>query len=285
MCLATDTWEEHLRQLRLFFQIVINANLKLKSEKCLLGASSCLFLGHQLSAEGIKQDPAKMAAIRNLESPRDLHELRRALGLLSYYRKFLPNFAALASPLMDLTRKAVKFVSTSKEELAFRNLISSLLNHATLTHLDPEAPITVKTDASRSGIAGMLLQRRDDEERLVACCSRRLRGSEVNYGVTDLEGLAVIYTLDKMRNYLVGRPFTLLVDHCALCVLNKKVPNSPRLKRWAALLSEFDFKIIYVKGSLHKDVDCLSRAPVDNAIDEYVEKRIFHISRPVDEVL
>lgn len=191
VCLASDSWPEHLALLNKFFDLVRKANLKLKSEECLLGASSCLFLGHLLSATGIKQDPRKMAAIKNLASPKDAQESRRALGFLSYYRKFLPQFAVLSSPLFDLNRKMTKFEWGIPQETAFRKLIDELLHHATLAHLDPDSPITVKTDASRLGLAGMLLQEKDGENRLVACCSRRLRGVETNYGVTDLEGLAV----------------------------------------------------------------------------------------------
>ena len=99
--------------------------------------------------------------------------------------------------------------------------------------------------------------------------------SEENYGITDLEGLAVIYTVTKLRPYLLGKRFDLLTDHCALCVLNKKIPQSARLRRWAIVLSEFYFNIVYTKGDLHKDIDSLSRAPVDNAIDSYLESKVY----------
>lgn len=91
---------------------------------------------------------------------------------------------------------------------------------------------------------------------------------------------AVIYSLGRFRHYLLGCKFDILTDHCALCKLNSSTPQSPRLKRWALLLSEFDYKITYTNGSLHKDVDCLSRAPIEEK-DEYLE-RICAIAVPVN---
>ena len=85
-----------------------------------------------------------------------------------------------------------------------------------------------------------------------------------------------------MLPYLLGKHFEIIVDHCALCALNKKMPTSPRLKRWVILLSEYDFKIIYSKGGLHKDTDCLSRAPVDDSPDLYLEDKVHTINIIVD---
>lgn len=96
-----------------------------------------------------------------------------------------------------------------------------------------------------------------------------------------MEGLAVVYGLQKFRPYLLGVKFKIPVDHCALCVLAKKVPNSARLHRWAIILSEFDFDVEYTKGSSHSNVDCLSRSPVNSPDDQYLE-RMYYVCRPVD---
>lgn len=98
--------------------------------------------------------------------------------------------------------------------------------------------------------------------------------SEKNYGITELEGLAIIYCVNKLRNYLLGRHFIILTDHCALCALKLKMPNSPWLRRWALILSEYNFSIQYIKASLHNDVDCLSRAPVDCAEDKLLDGKV-----------
>jgi len=197
--------------------------------------------------------------------------------MFSYYRKFIPKFAILAEPLTKLTRKNVKFEWGEEQEKAFRTIIDEMLKNATLSHFNHTDPIMVKTDASKQGVAGMLLQCQKDEWKIITCCSRRLSRSEENYGITDLEGLAIIYTVSKLRPYLLGKHFKILTDHCALCVLNKRMPQSARLRRWAIILSEFDFEIVYTKGDLHKDIDCLSRAPVDDVVDPYLEQRIYFV--------
>lgn len=277
ICLATSTWEEHIELLAKVFSLIIESNLKIKGEKCIFAADRVIFLGHEISSEGIRQDPEKLKALLELPPPTDVSGVKRVLGMFSYYRKFVPSFAMIVEPLTKLTRKNVKFDWGSAQQAAFQKVLTELSRNAVLKHFSHDDPIVVKTDASKAGIAGMLLQRNDGELKLVSCCSRRLCASELNYGISDLEGLAVVYTITRFRHYLLGKHFQILVDHCPLCVLKDKMPTSARLRRWAIVLSEYDFEIIYTKGDLHKDIDCLSRAPVDDATDPYLEHRLYMI--------
>lgn len=217
-----------------------------------------------------------------MPAPNDVSAVRRVLGCFSYYKRFVPKFAELADPLIELTRKNVTFEWNSKHANAFQQLKEALAQASTLALYNNEDPIMLKTDASYKGIAGMLLQQHKGEYRLIACCSRRLNNCESNYGPTDLEGLAVIYAVTKFRPYLLGRHFSLVVDHCSLCVLKSKMPTSPRLRRWALILSEYDFQVIYTKGTKHADVDCLSRAPVSDELDNFFEGCILYTTMPVD---
>lgn len=141
----------------------------------------------------------------------------------------------------------------------------------------------VKTDASKNGITGILLQQQNGEWRIIECCSRQLTPSERNYAITELEGLAVVYSVTKFRHYLLGRKFQILTDHCSLCVLKSKMPQSSRLRRWALVLSESDFDIVFTNGSLHKDVDCLGRAPVTDEVDPYLDK-ILALPAPINRL-
>lgn len=282
VCLATNSWAEHCEMLGKFLSLVIDNKLKLKPSKCLIGAKEVTFLGHHISEKGIGQEPQKLKAIRNMPAPKDVNGVRRVLGLMSYYRKFVPNFATIAAPLIELTRKSRNFNWTTVEEKAFEELKRKLEENLIRAHYDPTCETIVKTDASRSGIGGILLQKQGGDFVIIECASRRLSSAEANYGITDLEGLAVIYSLQKFRVYLLGIKFKLLVDHCSLCVLKKKLPTSQRLHRWAILLAEFDFEVIYTKGSNHLDVDCLSRAPLEEDIDKFVEEKIFHLPLPAN---
>lgn len=207
VCIATKTWGEHLMMLRRLFEEVIKANLKINASKCVFAADKVKFLGQEISEKGIKQDPDKLKALLRLKEPRDAKELKRILGMFSYYWKFVDKFALLAEPLTKLTKKNVDFIWNDERHKAYREILSKLESNPVLAHFNHVDPILVKTDASRQGVAGMLLQKHDGDWKLVTCCSRRFSGSETNYGITDLEWLAVVYTVTKLRPYLLGKRF------------------------------------------------------------------------------
>lgn len=281
VCISSNSWQEHLSQIDMVLKIVIRNNLTLRPEKCVFGTKRAHFLGHVISEAGISKDPAKVKAIESMNPPTDVAGVRRVMGLLGYYRKFVPKFAIIAAPLTQLLRKNARFVWSEREQNAFDKLIKALVAHVTLANFNNSDPVIVKTDASKTGVAAMLLQRQANEWRLISCCSRRLNDAEENYPITELEGLAVVYALNKLRPYLLGRHFKIITDHSALCVWNTKDPTSARLKRWALTLSEFDYEIQYTRGSTQADVDCLSRAPADDAELE-PDDRVYHIASPID---
>lgn len=181
LCIASTSWEQHLSMLAKVFKLLIQAKLKLKSNKCTFGVPSVIFLGHEISADGIRQDPQKLRAIQNLPSPKRTKDLRATLGLLNYYRKFVPNFSILTEPLTRLLRKDQMFNWTDDQEAALRSVIEILLKNGTLAHCDRSAPIALKTDACKTGIGAILLQQFQGEWRIVTCRSRRLKPSEQNY--------------------------------------------------------------------------------------------------------
>lgn len=282
VCLATEDWPSHVTLLRQVLTIVIKSNMKLKGSKCLFGAKEITFLGHIVSRDLVRQDPTKMAALTKMPPPTDLNGVRRVLGAFSYYRRFIHNFATIAEPLTRLTRKTEPFKWGDEQEKAFAKLKEEILANATLTHFNPSAETVLKTDASTVGIAGLLLQKHADGWKLVSCCSRRLSQCEANYSTTEIEGLAIVYSVQKFRHYLFGISFKILTDHCALCALKHKLSQNARLRRWAAILSEYDFEIVYTKGSLHQDVDCFSRAPISDEDDELASK-LLALPVPVSE--
>jgi len=152
------------------------------------------------------------------------------------------------------------------------------MKNGTLSHYRREAPTVLKTDASKEGVAAILLQQIDDQWRIVCCCSRRLTAAETNYGITELEALAIVYAATKFRHYLLGKRFRIVSDHCALCSVFKKNSTSARLNRWRLLLQEFEYDVVYTKGTMHSDVDCLSRAPLADENDNLLGDRICHLA-------
>jgi len=244
------------------FRLLIDANLKLKGNKCTFGVDKVVFLGHEISAEGIRQDPTELAALKRLPRPTNVSHLRSALGMLNYYRKFVPSYAILAEPLTRLLKKSQQFVSKTEQQQAFDAIVKTLLDNGTLAHYDRKAPTALKIDTCKAGIASILLQQIDGEWKIVTCRSRRLQPNEQNYSVTEMEALAIVEAVIKLRDYVLGIKFRIITDHCALCAVFETDSANSRLNRWKWILQEFDSEVIYTKGAMHSDVDCLSRAPI-----------------------
>ena len=254
-------FDEHLKNLGIVLQKLKDANLQLKPAKCALCKTEVTYLGHKISREGVATDQAKVDKVENWPQPKTSQELQRFLGLASYYRKFIRNFASIARPLHRLTEKGRPFKWTSECDSAFCKLKQSLTTAPILVYPDFSRPFILDTDASNDGIGAVLSQEYDGSERVVAYASRTLNKSERKYSVTRKELLAVVVFTQHFRTYLLGQPFKLRTDHGSLSWLcNFKDPTG-QLARWLEQLQEFHFEVIHRKGLAHQNADALSRLP------------------------
>ena len=239
-------------------------NLKVKASKCSFGASQVLFLGHIVSSQGVATDPKKTAAVSELSEPKNITELRAFLGLAGYYRRFIPNFASIASPLVELTKKGSKFVWSAKQHDGFQMLKFLLCKAPILAYPQLDHPFILQTDASDLGLGAVLTQLDSRGcERVISYASRSLSDREKAYSTTEKEALAVVFGTDHFRSYLLGRKFTIITDHSALRWLNS-VELKGRLARWVLHLQEYSFDIQHRSGSSHGNADALSRLPLPN---------------------
>ena len=255
----SKSFSEHLHHLKDVFDRLQNAGLKLHPQKCSFAKKEIKYLGHIVSKDGITPDPAKVEAIRNYPSPRNLKQLRAWLGMSGYYRKFQKNYARIAAPLYALTKKNTEFIWSEKCETAFQQLKSALTSPPILAYPQYDQPFRVYTDASSFAIGGILCQVQDGVEKVICYQGRALNKQEQNYGITEKECLALVFCVKKFDCYLRFSSFTAYVDHAALkWLLSLKEPTG-KFARWVALLQSYEMDIVYRPGTLHSNADGVSR--------------------------
>ena len=267
VCVYSKSFDEHLVELEKTFLRMSEYNLKLKQNKCKFFHQEFLYLGHVVSPDGLRTNPLKISAVRDMVAPANTSQLRSFLGLCSYYRRFMRNFAILSSPLNKLIGTNSTFIWTEVEEEAFQKLKQILIAAPMLNFPDYSVPFIVQTDACDDGLGAVLSQVVRLQERVIEYRSRVLQPAEKPWPVREKEALAIIYACETFRPYLYGTKFTIETDHHSLQWLMKaKAPA--RLVRWALRLSEFDFEIKYKKGSNNGNADGLSRNPINSICNE-----------------
>jgi hypothetical protein len=240
------------------------SGLKLNPKKCKFAYFELEFLGHVISEEGIRPNPEKIRAVKEMRPPTDKTALKSFLGLCSFYRRFIRNFSKIARPLNEITGHQARFEWTERCQKAFDRLKHVLCTAPVLRYPDFKEPFIIACDASGQAIGGVLKQKIEGVERPVAYCSRTLTKLESSYTITELECLALIYCIKQFRPYVHGKRFSVVTDHSALKWLLTCKHNNHRLLRWALMVQEFDFEIIYKPGRKHNDADGLSRNPPPN---------------------
>ena len=287
----SSTLEEHLDRLDNVFHRLASCNLKIQPDKCEFLRKEVAYLGHIVTPEGIKPNPAKIEAVTKYPQPKTPREIKQFLGLTGFYRRFLPNYADLVKPLTKLLKKNIKFNFDEKCTNAFERCKILLTTAPILQYPDFEKDFIVSTDASQNAIGAVLSQGELNEDLPISYASRTLNPAETRYSVIERELLAIVWACKHYRPYLYGRKFILYSDHKPLqWLFHIKDPGS-RLVRWRLKLAEYDYEIKYKTGSSNTNADALSRiqinaitqltrdiinTPIQNEIIEYSDKFILH---------
>ena len=181
----------------------------LHAAKCQFCKTEVEYLGHIISTEGLKPINKTVQKIKSFLVPRTPTDVKSFLGLVGYYRRFIPRFAMIAHPLNQLLQKNVRFEWKQEHQTAFEQLRDSLADDVILAYPRFDEPFIVATDASNVGIGGVLSQITHGKERPIAFYSRALRKYEKNYTISEKEALAVVATCKAFDVYLHNQPFTL----------------------------------------------------------------------------
>ena len=233
------------------------AGLTIHPKKCALAKEETSYLGLVLGRGVIRPQVGKVEAIMAAERPTTKKQVRSFLGLVGWYRRFIPNFSEKAVVLTELTRKCQpnKVDWTEECEAAFKDLKGSLCKEPVLLSPDFEKLFTVQTDASERGLRAVLLQGDSGQLQPVAYISRKLLPRECNYSTVEKECLAIKWALDSFRYYLLGRKFVLETDHRALSWLGQMRDSNARITWWFLAVQPFDFDVLYRAGKLNCTAD------------------------------
>jgi len=262
------TVEEHLNRLEELFRRMRKYGLKFKPNKCKLFANRVVYLGYEVSGEGISTDPAKVDAVKLWPLPKTVKDVRAFIGFCSFYRKFIKDFAQIAAPLHKLmsgdSRRLILKEWDEVCQTAFDTLKSKLITAPVLKCPDFSREFILETDASFKGLGAVLSQKHDGKIHPICYASRGLRRSErnmTNYSSRKLELLALKWAVcNKFKDYLVGKEFTVYTDNNPLSHLETSKLGAIE-SQWVSELQQFDFKIMYKPGQDNTVADELSRLP------------------------
>ena len=262
LVIYSQTWEEHLGHVRCMLQRLREAGLTANPAKCQFAMAECSYLGHIVGNGKVYPGKNKVQAVEDFPIPRTKKQVRAFLGLTSYYRRFIPNYASIAVPLTDLTKKAApnQVLWNAQCDRAFGRLKKVLCSSPVLWSPDFTRPFILQTDASEFGVGAVLSQHDDEgQDHPVAYFSRKLLPREQRYSTVEKECLAIKLGVRAFQVYLLGRQFTVQTDHRALQWLDRLKESNSRLTRWSLALQPFQFQVEHRAGKANANADSLSR--------------------------
>ena len=270
----------HLVHMRQLFQRLREADLKLNREKCNFFKSHIQYLGHLISGEGIKPLTEKLESIKEMPPPTTPKEVKQFLGLIGYYRKFVPRFADVARPLTNLTRLDQPFEWSDKCQASFELLKEALIKEPILRFPDPNKPYTLYTDASKYAWSCVLTQQYThnmDNKQIevnhpITYVSGLFKGSQLNWVALTKEAYAIYMSIKKLTYYLEDAEITLRSDHLPLKRFLQRNTLNTKVNNWAVEISPFKITFEYIKGIKNTLVDTMSRLvaldPDNQLVDE-----------------
>ena len=257
-----DNWDDHIQSIMSVLDRLREHNLTVRPSKCRFGFTQINYLGFVVDGQYLRPQNSKIDALQNIPVPSTKKALRSFLGVISFYRMFVPKVSDLTGPLSDMLRKGVRepltWTSVTREK--FESLKHALTTEPILRLPDINSPFALRTDASDYGLGAVLLQYSDDLPFPVAYASRKLLDREKNYSVVERECLAILFGITRFQYYLLGKEFLLEVDHKPLIYLNSSKSRNSRLVRWSLNLQSYRFRIIHIAGKDNIGADLLSRS-------------------------
>jgi RNase H-like domain found in reverse transcriptase/Reverse transcriptase (RNA-dependent DNA polymerase) len=254
---AMEAQRDHDRNLEALLQRCRQTGLKLNKLKVKLNRQSVVFMGHELTAQGLRPSTTKIEAIDKMPVPGDEAAVHRFLGFATYLARYCPHFSEHTTVLRELLKKENEFRWEDRHQRAFEQLKRMIMTPPVLRYFDPTAPLILECDASQSGLGAALIQ----QGKVVEFASRAMSSAEQNYAQIEKELLSIIYSLSRWDVYTYGRPVVVHTDHKPLLAIHQKaLASAPkRLQRMLLRLQRYNVKLIYRPGTELILADTLSR--------------------------
>ena len=282
----------HLEHVEKVLERIRKHYLKLKLSKCSFAQTKTKYLGFVIDQYGVRPDQEKVKAIRSLKPPTNVKQVRSFLGMASWYRRFIPNFAEITEKLVKLTKKYARFQWDGECQKAFDYLKDSLTCVPWLAYPDISKPFILYTDASDRSVGAVLVQENENEdewipgipnEKPIYFLSHKLSDSQIkSYSTSEKEAFAIHYALNKLHYYLHNATFTIKTDHQPLKYLFSAEQKNRRIQAWSLTIGSYNCNIEYIKGTENVCADLLSRSPPkdeDNSVSiPDISDRAFEIA-------
>ena len=256
------TLEDHDQDLEYVLQKLRKNCLFIETGKCDLYSMSMDCLGHRIDDHGLHADTDKMACICEWRMPRNLKDVQRFLGLVTYLAHFMPDVTAYTGPISAICRNGQPFYWKPLHETCFNHIKAIACKSLILKPINSELanPIWVICDASMSGVGAMYGQGETWQNcRPAGFMSKKFTAAQINYHVFEMETIAILKALLKWEDKLLGRRLLVVTDHKALEFFKMQKRLSSRQAQWMEFLAHFDYDITYVKGKTNLVADALSR--------------------------
>ncbi|XP_046558199.1 uncharacterized protein LOC124267324 [Haliotis rubra] len=270
-----ETEEQHDNNVIRVLNKADEIGLKLNPDKFHFKEKEVSYVGHILTAEGVRPDPEKVRAIVNMPEPEGLPSLRRFLGMVTYLAKFIPHLSELAAPLRELLKKETTWEWSSKCRTATEAIKKEISNSATLKFYDVTKPVTLTCDASKSGLGAAVIQ----EGHPIAYASKSMTKSQTNYAQIEKELLAILFACEKFHDYIYGKRVTVETDHQPLITICKKplFAAPARLQRMLLKLQQYSIDLVYKRGKDLIIADTLSRAYLEDTSNNEEEFEVLTV--------
>lgn len=273
--IPSRTEEEGIEKLKMVLQVAGEYGLKLKWKKCQFLCRRIEYLGHVIAEGMVAPSESKTVAVSKFPVPKTIRQVQSFLGLTGYFRKFIEDYSIVAKPITDLLKKDMKFEFSQKQISSFEKLKKLLTDKPILIIFSPDRETELHTDASKIGFGAILMQKSqvDSQFHPVYFYSKKTTPAQANYCSYELEVLAIVGALKKLRVYLLGIEFKIVTDCAAFKMTMDRKEIVPRIAGWALMLQDYQYKLEHRPGLKMRHVDALSRNPVIMTLqNEFIER-------------